>query len=294
MASDSKSGQSGSSLHDELSHLAKDIISNVGVGIYIVQNGKFVYVSQLFQQLIGYTETELICTSSLDYIHPDDSGMVREEAIRCLKKERFEPYEYRFVRKDNETMWVLETITPIMYKGERATLGSFMDITELKLMEHALRRSEEKYRSILESIREGYFEVDLVGNLTFINDSMCRIAGCSREELIGSNHQQFTDAVTAKKVYRAFNKVYQTGQPIESFDWQVIGKSGKERQVEASISLQKDVSGKPVGFTGIIRDITERKRMEQKLNYMATHDSLTGLPNRLMFSQILGHAIQTA
>jgi diguanylate cyclase (GGDEF)-like protein/PAS domain S-box-containing protein len=289
--SDGKPEKGDTSPPDDLSHLAKDIISNVGVGIYIVQRGHFVYVSQLYQKLIGYPEEELIGRNSLTNIYPEDRELVRQQAIKRLKRELFDPYEYRYVRKNNEIIWVLETITPIKYKGERATLGSFMDITIYKLMERALRQSEEKYRTILESIHEGYFEVSLDGNLTFINDSMCRIAGCSREELLGSNHQRFTDKITAKKVFRAFNKVYRTGNPIESFDWQVIGKNGEERQVEASISLRNDSGGKPVGFKGILRDITERKRMEQKLNHMATHDALTGLPNRLMFSEILNHAI---
>ncbi len=293
-ASDSRLDQKKDSPRDDLSHLAKAIISNVGVGIYIVQNGNFVYVSQLYQKLIGYTEAELIGMNSLAHIYPDDREMVREEAIKCLKGERFEPYEYRFIRKNNDVIWVLETITSIVYKNERATLGSFMDITELKHMETALRKSEEKYRTILESIREGYFEVDLGGNLNFFNDSMCRIAGCTKKELTGVNYQQFTDTNTAQKVHRTFNRVYKTGQPVENFDWQIMGKNGTERHVEASISLQKDASGNPTGFTGIMRDITERKRMEQKLNHMATHDALTGLPNRLMFSEILNHAINTA
>ena len=291
---DNQPENTGNAHRDDLAHLAADIISNVGVGIYIVQHGNFVYVSQLYQKLIGFTEAEIIGTNSLSHVYPEDREMVRQQAIKRLKRDLFDPYEYRYVRKNNEVIWVLETITPIEYKGERATLGSFMDITIYKLMEKALRQSEEKYRTILESIQEGYFEVDLEGNLTFINGSMCRIAGCSREELMGSNHQHFTDKITAKKVYRAFNKVYRTGNPIESFDWQVIGKTGEERQVESSISLRRDSSEKPIGFKGILRDITERKRMEQKLNHMATHDALTELPNRLMFSEILNHAIQRA
>ena len=83
-------------------------------------------------------------------------------------------------------------------------------------MEKALRQSEEKYRTILESIQEGYFEVDLAGNFTFFNDSMCRITGYSKEELMGMNNRQFTDKETAKKVFQAFNKVYNTGEPTES------------------------------------------------------------------------------
>jgi len=279
---------------DDLSHLAKAIISSAGVGIYILQHGKFVYVSELYQKLSGYTDTELIGTYSLNNIYPDDREMVREEAIKCLKGESFEPYEYRFVKKNNKVMWVFETITPIVYKEDRATLGSFMDITERKRMEKALRQSEEKYRTILESIQEGYFEVDLNGNFTFCNDSMSRLTGHSKEDLLGMNHKQFTNKETAKEVFQAFSEVYNTEEPSKGFDWQIIRKNGAEGYIEASLTLQKDSSGKTTGFKGMIRDITERKRTEQQINYMATHDTLTGLPNRLMFSQLLNQAIRSA
>src|SRR5664280_184757 len=100
----SKSDKKNHSQQKDLSHLAKAIISNAGVGIYIVQHGKFVYVSQLYQKLTGYSEAELIGTYSLNNIYPDDREMVREKAIKCLKEERFEPYEYRFVKKNNEVI----------------------------------------------------------------------------------------------------------------------------------------------------------------------------------------------
>ena len=95
-----KSDKNDYSPQDDLSHLAQAIISSAGVGIYIVQHGKFVYVSELYQKLSGYTDTELIGTYSLNNIYPDDRKIVREEAIKCLKRERFEPYEYRFVKKN--------------------------------------------------------------------------------------------------------------------------------------------------------------------------------------------------
>ena len=83
-----------------------------------------------------------------------------------------------------------------------------------KQFEKAQRQSDEKYRTILENIQEGYFEVDLAGNFTFFNDSVCRILGYSKEELMGMNNRQYTDKETAKKVFQAFNKVYKTGEPI--------------------------------------------------------------------------------
>ena len=538
-----------------LSIASEEIISKAGVGLYIVQKGKFVYISELYQQMTGYTDQDLLGKNSLDYIHADDREKVRKLAIKFLKKEISEPYEYRFIKKDHELRWILETVTPIVYQGERATLGSFMDINDRKMTEvalslsedkyrtiieniedgyveldlkgnfiffndaiskmhgyrkiellrlnyrdimdeenarriyekynkvfktgvperdyeyevitrdgqkryletsisviknpagrnvafrgivrdrtkhkqneealrrseekyrsilenieegffevdlkgnftffnhstsvllgyapeelmgmnfhqytdkdtarevvktfnrvyltgastkefnwqiirkdgtkryivtsislkkdasgksigfqgfthdvteriqaelqnkaaqEALRESEEKYRSILENIQEAYFEVDLAGNFTFFNDSLCRITGCSKEELIGANYAQFSDKENSKIVFNTFHKVYTTDQSTEGFDWSIVRKDNTKRFIEASVSIKKDSSGRPSGFKGVIRDITERKRIEQKLNYMATHDALTGLPNRIMFSQLLNQAIQTA
>ena len=96
---------------------------------------------------------------------------------------------------------------------------------------------------------------------------MCRILGYSKEELMGMNNRQFTDKENAKKLFQTFNEVYKTGEPAKEFDWQIIRKDGTKRYIEVSVSLQKDSSGKPIGFRGIARDITERKSMEEKLRF---------------------------
>jgi PAS domain S-box-containing protein len=159
---------------NNLSHLAKAIISNAGVGIYIVQHGKFAYISELYQKLSGYTDKELIGTYSLNNIYPDDKETVREEAIKCLKGESFEPYEYRFVNKKDEVMWVLETITPIVYKEERATLGSFMDITERKKVEEKLRNEEQRFRALAEQSSDIIVIVNRERVITYENPAIGR------------------------------------------------------------------------------------------------------------------------
>jgi PAS domain S-box-containing protein len=133
-----------------------------------------------------------------------------------------------------------------------------------KLEEEALRRSEERYRTILHSLEEGYFEVDLTGSLTFFNDAFVRWSGYSKEELMGMNNRQFTDEETAKKVYQVFNEVYRTGEPANPFDWEIILKDGTRRWIDTSVSLIRDSKGQPIGFRGIARDVTQRKQMEEQ------------------------------
>ncbi len=125
--------------------------------------------------------------------------------------------------------------------------------------------SEEKYRAILENIEDGYYEVDLAGNLTFFNDSVCKLLGYTRKELMGMNSRQYTDKENSKKLIQAFNKVNKAGKSTKGFDWQIIRKDGTKRYIEASVSLLKNSSGQPTGFKGIIRDITERKKVEKAL-----------------------------
>ncbi|MDI7259689.1 MAG: PAS domain S-box protein [Thermodesulfobacteriota bacterium] len=131
--------------------------------------------------------------------------------------------------------------------------------------EERLRESEEKYRTILENIEDGYYEVDLAGNFTFFNDSICRLLGYSKDEMMGMNNLQYTDQENAKKLYQTFNRVYHTGNPTKEFDWEIIRKDGTKRYIETSVSLMKNSSGQPIGFRGIVRDITERKRSEEAL-----------------------------
>jgi PAS domain S-box-containing protein len=131
--------------------------------------------------------------------------------------------------------------------------------------EEALRESEEKYRTILENIEDGYYEVDLAGNFTFFNDSMCRIQGYPRDELMGMNNRDYMDKETAKKVYKIFNAVLRTGKSATISDWQIIRKDKSRHDVEASVSLMRDASGNSTGFRGVIRDITERKQAENKI-----------------------------
>jgi len=254
-----------SSGQNDFSHLAKDIISNISVGIYIVQNGKFIYVSPLFQKLSGYSHADLAGTNPLDYIHPDDREVVRKKAIKNFKGISTAGYEYRFIRKNKEIMWVLEMVTPIEYKGERAGLGSFMDITERKKIEETMHQSEDRYRTILDEMADAYFEVDIAGNYTFVNDSCCSHLGYSKEELIGTSFRGQMAKEEFDKVYKAFGNIYITGKPERGIFYKLIRKDGTTAFAELAGFPLQNPKGEVIGFRGVGRDITERRQMEEAL-----------------------------
>ena len=146
----------------------------------------------------------------------------------------------------------------------RANEAMQAEIIDRKRTEESLRKSEEKYRNILESIQDGYFEVDLAGNFTFLNDVSCQHLGYSRDELIGTNNRQYVDEKMAKELYQLFNRIYRTGKPIKPLEIEYIRKDGTKLIAEISPSLIRDSDGKPIGFRGISRDITERKQAEEE------------------------------
>ena len=130
--------------------------------------------------------------------------------------------------------------------------------------EAALRKSEAKYRSILENMVEGYYEADLAGRFMFFNDSLSKILGYSREELLGKGYKELYSEETATFMFDTFHNLYKSGQPVDIRQWEVKRKDGTTAYVEASGSLIEGEDGKPIGFSGIMRDVTERHIAEEE------------------------------
>jgi PAS domain S-box-containing protein len=245
-------------------------------------NLKPAYASPSAEKASGYTFAELeelsldkvLTAESLQKALEMFSTEMLNAAINPPPPDYKRSLEVEFRCKDGHLIWVEATVSFLQDENGKPlfVLGESRNITERRNAEsqkeaalEELRHSEEKYRSILENIREAYFEADLAGNFTFFNDSFCRILGYSREEMMGMNYRQYTDKENSKIIFQEFNKVYRTGESAEAFDWQMIRKDGVKIYVEESISLKKDLSGEITGFRGVVRDITERKKFEKSL-----------------------------
>lgn len=136
---------------------------------------------------------------------------------------------------------------------------------DLRQREARIKQGEERYRNILDNIEEAYYEVDLNGNLTFFNNTAVINLGYTNSEMMGMNFNTYVDSENSRKVYDVYTQVYRTGETVKGVDWELICKDGGKIPIESSISLMHDPAGRPVGFRGIIRDITARKLAEKKL-----------------------------
>jgi two-component system cell cycle sensor histidine kinase/response regulator CckA len=253
----------------ESEHKFRSLVENSIVGVYLIQDGVFKYVNSRGAEIHGYEIEEMV-----DKMGPKQTTLPEDWSIvggnigkRMKGEEQFTHYEFRIVTKSHEIRNLEVFGSRTMYQGRHAVLGTMLDITERKRVEEALRQSEEKYRTILENIEEAYFEDDLAGNFTFVNDVLCRLLGYTREELIGMNYRKYTDENNAKQLRELYNDLYKTGKPIKAFDLEAIKKDGTKVIYETSVFLLRDEEGKPIGFRGVSREITERKKMEAALRY---------------------------
>ena len=138
----------------------------------------------------------------------------------------------------------------------------------------ALKESEEKYRTILENIEEGYYEIDFEGYFIFGNDSLSKILGVPKVDLRFMNFWEFMDEKNAGLIYETFLECRRRGRPVKAFDCQ-FNIEGATLFIEASASLLQDSKGLPIGYRGVLRDRTEKKKMEMDLleSYRKVHEA---------------------
>jgi len=238
--------------------------------------GVFQLVNEAFAQACGKRTTEEVLGKTDWDVWPRDFALKYRNDDQAV----FESRQSQLVDEPIMTLvgvkW-FETFRSPLFDADGelvGTVGSARDITERKTAEQALRDSEEKYRNILETIADGYHEVDLAGNLTLVNDSLCDIMGYSRQEMLGMNYRELMDETNAQRVFQAYNEVYRSSIPNRGFDFEGVRKDGTKSWIAVSISLIRDVKQQVVGFRGVFRDVTEHRRLEEQLRQAAKMEAI--------------------
>jgi diguanylate cyclase (GGDEF)-like protein/PAS domain S-box-containing protein len=256
--------------------------------------GNFTGICPRFIGFLGYSREEMLCLNVQDLLLEKDRAHFQGYLDRVVENGRDEGLIPLINKAGRRRIVEHKNLLAVRPDGTRTIRGIAKDVTDVLETEQALIESEIRFRTILDSIEDGYFEVDLTGSFTFFNDVIPVHIGYQPDELMGLNYQRIMDEANARRVFETFHSVFVTGTPTKSFDWELMKKDGTRIFVEASVSLLRDRNSEPTGFCGIIRDISDRKRSEQELAYLAYHDALTGLHNRKAFLERLDEAVREA
>ncbi|WP_041420917.1 putative bifunctional diguanylate cyclase/phosphodiesterase [Sideroxydans lithotrophicus] len=258
-----------------------------------------VFVGDGCKQLTGYDAQAFvsseICLEAITI--PEDREPVNKAIGDAISNGKRFAVEYRIIHADGRTRWVSERGCPLYDdNGEVEAIEGFMqDVTQRKLSEVAARDAEERYRSIFENALEGIYQTTPDGHYLNFNPALARIYGYeSAVDLVCSisdiQQQLYVDPDKRQEFITLMNV---HGQ-VSNFEAQVYRKGGEIIWISENAHEVKDRDGKLLFYEGTVEDITERKNYEQQIEYQATHDALTGLPNRTLLADRLQQYIGIA
>ncbi|MBW1742408.1 MAG: PAS domain S-box protein [Deltaproteobacteria bacterium] len=240
----------------------KTLIESSLTGIFIHQDGKYVFVNDRFAETHGCQAEELLGKDPMALIHPDERETLKELAAKRLRGEAVpQQYIVRRLRKDGKTVWCEMMATVIEYKGKPAVMGNMIDISEHRRMENALRKSEDKYSTLVENSLTGIY-IDQGGTIQFCNNKFAEIYGYSRDELMGMDPRKlvhpedrpFTNDIRTKRL-----KGEEAPSEYEARGLKKSGESVWVARRNAAIEFEGQSA-----ILGNIADITERKRAEER------------------------------
>ncbi len=246
---------------NEAEELYATLANKSPVGVYIIQDGKFVFVNPEFLKYLGFTEDELLGTDPLRLVYPENRELVRQNAVDMLRGYHLSPYEFRVIRRNGEWIWAIETVTSIQYRGKRATLGNFMNVTERKQAEERIRRAAEEWRTTFDSITELVSIHDTDFKLVRVNKAFANTCKMKPAELVGKT---------------CYEVVHGTHEPVPNCPHKKTmetKKAATEEFFEPHLGIHLEVSASPIcnekgevtACVHIAKDITERKLMEGQL-----------------------------
>jgi len=297
-----KEFRSGQELLREAEVRFKLLVETIPGVAYIAEpgeHGAWLYISPRLEQLLGYAPEQWIAepTSWIDLIHPDDRRKVLEdEAAWTETTGGVHVGEYRLLASDGAYRWIRDAATaqPGEEPGTKALwFGVLSDITESRDAQEALRNSEQLLRSVLETARDAFVAVDGAGSVLEWNRRAETMFGRRRDDVLG---QKLTELVVPEHL-RALNPFAFPGAPANAaadglgVTMEMMAQRVDGSEFPTELTLWPTMSGQSERYNGFIRDITERKQMQDELREMAFSDALTGLANRAFFCDRLDAAL---
>lgn len=301
------------------------LVENSPVPIAVANADGFIYANLAFARLLGAKEpSELLGRSVEDFMHPD-YRMIEKQRIERVVKNRLNAglLEQKIVRLDGVVLDVKTLAVPIIFMGQSAAQVTFYDITSTKHIQNILEKtqqdlkakindrteqlltsnqtlqreieqrvrveailstSEKHFRSLIESSLDLITIINAEERLTYINPAVKKILGFQSKELIGDDIFNYIHPDDVETVSQAVHKDISIMGQVITLDFRIKHKSDKWLTIEAVIQNMLDMPAVN-GIMITARDVTEKRKIQQQIEYLSFYDRLTGLHNRAYFEE---------
>jgi diguanylate cyclase (GGDEF)-like protein/PAS domain S-box-containing protein len=260
----------------------------------------FLYISPQVEQLLGYPAEHWLADPQLwaERIHPEDRARVLDNEHRSFENAEEYEGEFRMIAADGHEVWVWERDTVIRDELGRpvCTQGVLMDLSQLKSAQHDLSESEARAQRYLDVAATMIVVLDEGGEVSLANRRTCEVLGYAEAELTGRDWFELVMPRRERVAVREDFGRFLRGElaVVEEYESSVISKAGESRLISWHSTLLHDADGRVTGSLSSGEDITERRRAQDRVAYLAYHDQLTGLGNRAMLSERLTAAVARA
>ena len=268
----------------------KKVFDTMQIGVTISDvNGRILYVNPADAEMHGYKVEELFGEDVRIFAHIEHWNPMNLEKITSLHKWKRESAN---LRKDG-SVFAAQLMSDVITGTGGEVIGIITtceDITDRKAMEKKLKESEEKFRSLVDSTDDSIFLLDSNYKFLFMNKKHLFRMGISEGEYAGRSFIEFHPPEEAGEFIAKVDEVFRTGESIQN---EYRGQKNNQYFLQ-TLSPIKDQYGMPEAVTVISKDITEHRKTEEQVRFLAYFDSLTGLPNRFFFKELLDKALAYA
>ncbi|MBW4417645.1 MAG: EAL domain-containing protein [Myxacorys californica WJT36-NPBG1] len=275
------------------------IFENAVTGIFqTTPDGRYLSANPALAQIYGYESPEELITALTNIEHQlyVDRNCRKEFVTVLQQQDAITKFESQVYRKDGSVIWILETARVVRDRDHQVLYyeGFVSDITDTKLIEAALRESEERYALAIQGTHDGLWDWNLELNRIFFSSRWKSMLGYEDSEIANSPYE-WLDRIHLEDALKVNQEIAACMEEVTTqfeSEHRLLHRDGRYLWMLSRGFIVRDAEGKAYRMVGSQTDITERKRAEEQLLHDALHDSLTGLANRVLFMDRLGHAIQ--
>jgi diguanylate cyclase (GGDEF)-like protein/PAS domain S-box-containing protein len=264
----------------------RQLVDDSPIPILLLQQNRIVFLNESARQTLNLDRQDDLINQPVDNLFTQDSVELLHTRINALENQVGQPFEASFIRADQKLIQVEVLARSVEHEGTPATQLVFTDITQRKESEAKLQQAVQ----IIEHTMEGVVITDGEGCITSVNPAFCEITGYKETEII---HQHLDKLKSDRHSQEFFDELWSKVRETGSWRGEVWNQrsNGEVYPAWMTISCVLDEYDHILHYVAVFSDITSIKQSQSQLEHLAHHDSLTNLPNRLLFEDRLQHAI---